>query len=150
MVTVPELTAVARPELFTVATAVLLEVQVAMLVTPMPRVPSANVADAVNWTCDPEVVVWVPGLTARLCMWTVATVKVELLEITEPDFAEMVVEDSLVPDGRLEAAVAIPVLAMVATLALDEFHVTCVVTSPVELLPKVPCAVNAAVPLVRT
>ena len=76
---------------------------------------------------------------------------VAMFEVTLPDLAVMFVVDSLVPDDRLEAAVAKPVLAaMVATLLLEDDQVTCVVTSPVELFPNVPCAVNCAVPLVRT
>ena len=151
MVAVPVLTPVARPELLTVATAVLLDVQLQRLVIPTPSVPSARVADAVNWTCPPELIVCEPGLTEILWMCTLATVKAEVLEVTLPDLAVMFAVESLVPEGRLEVAVAWPVLApIVATLVLEEDHVTCVVTSPVELFPKVPCAVNCAVPLVKT
>ena len=150
MVAVPVLTAVARPELLTVATAVLLEVQAQMLVIPTPSVPSARVADAVNWTCPPEAIVCEPGLTEMLWMCTLATVMADVLEVTLPDLALMFVVESLVPEGRLEVAVANPALLMVAMLVLEEDQVTCVVTSPVELLPNVPCAVNCAVPLVRT
>jgi hypothetical protein len=85
-VAVPVLTAVARPQLLTVATAVLLDVQLQTLVIPMPSVPSARVADAVNWTCEPELVVCEPGLTEILWICTLATVKAEVLEITLPDF----------------------------------------------------------------
>lgn len=83
-------------------------------------------------------------------MCTVATVRVAEVEVTLPDFAVIVVLASLLPDGRVEVAVANPEVLMVATVALDELQVTVEVTSPVELLPKVPCAENCAVPLVRT
>jgi len=149
-VAVPVLTAVASPELLTVATTVLLDVQLQMLVIPTPSVPSARVADAVNWTCPPALIVCEPGLTAMLWMCTVATVMAAVLEFTLPDLALIVEVDNLVPEGRLEAAVAKPALLMVAVLVLDEDQVTCVVTSPVELLPKVPSALNCAVPPVRT
>lgn len=43
--------------------------------------------------------------------------------------------------------VASPVLLMVAMLGEDEDHVTCEVTSPDELLPKVAVAVNCCVPV---
>jgi len=149
-VAVPVLTAVAKPELLTVATAVLLEVQLHMLVIPMPSVPSVSVADAENCTCCPDVTICDPGLTAMLWICTLATVKVAVLEITLPDFAVMLLVASFVPEGRLETPVANPVvLLIVATVALEEDQVTCVVTSPVELLPNVPCAVNCAVPFVR-
>ena|SRR5271157_3886683 len=134
MVAVPALTAVARPLLLTVATFALLEVQAAMLVTPT-SVVSVSVAEAVNWTCDPELVVCDPGVTAMLWMFTVATVKAAELEITLPDFAVIVVVANLVPDGRVDAAVAVPEVLMVARLVSEEAQVTVVVTSPVELLP---------------
>lgn len=144
------LTAVASPELFIVATAVLLEVQLHMLVIPNPRVPSDKVADAVNGTWVPALAFCEPGLTAMLEMVTLATAKVAVLEITLLDVAVMLAVAILVPEGRLEAALANPVLLIVARLVLEEDQVTRVVTSPVELLPKVPCAVNCAVPLVIT
>src|SRR5208283_2643544 len=123
MVAMPVLTAVAKPALLTVATAVLLEVQEAMLLMLTP-VPSLRVAVAMNCTCDPEVVVCDPGVTAMLWMCRVATVKAAELEVTLPDFAVMVVVASLVPEGRLDAAVAVPVELMVARLVLEEDQVT--------------------------
>jgi hypothetical protein len=149
MVASPVLTAVARPLLLTVATAVLLEVHVAMLLILKPE-PSDRVAVAMNWTCVPELAVCDPGVTVMLWMAKVATVKEAELEVTLPDIAVMVVVASLVPDGRLDAAVAMPELLIVASEVFDEFHVTESVASPVELLPYVACAVNAAVPPVRT
>src|SRR5271169_3732230 len=98
MVAVPVATAVANPELLTVATAVLLDVQEQRLVIPTPSVPSARVADAVNWTCWPELVVCEPGLTAMLWMCTLATVMAAVLEVTLPDLALIVEVDSLVPE----------------------------------------------------
>src|ERR1035438_6510110 len=137
MVAVPELIAVATPLLLTVATAVLLEVQLATLVISTPSVPSARVAEALNWTCDPEVVVCDPGLTAMLWMCTLpTTIEAELEEVTLPDFAVMVVEAILVPEGRVDVAVATPelpgMIMKLATLVLEDAQVTCVVTSPVE------------------
>src|SRR5271167_1489997 len=149
MVADPVLIAVAKPELLTVATAVLLDVQAAMLVM-LTAVPLARIAEAMNWTCEPELMVCDPGVTAMLWTVTVATVKAAELEVTLPDFAVMVVVASEVPEGRLDAALAIPAVLMVARLGLEETQVTVEVTSPVELLPYVACAVNAAVPLVRT
>jgi hypothetical protein len=64
-VAIPVLTAVAKPVLVTVATAVLLEVQLAMLLMLTPE-PSDKVAVAMNWTCDPELTVCDPGVTAML------------------------------------------------------------------------------------
>jgi hypothetical protein len=133
-VAVPELMAVAKPELLTVATAVLLEVQLAMLVMLTP-VPSVRVAEAMNWTCDPELMVCDPGVTAMLWMSTVATVRAAELEITLPDDAVTVVVARSVPEGRVDAAVAVPELLIVAREVLEEPQVTESVTSPVELLP---------------
>jgi hypothetical protein len=139
MVVVPVLTGDAKPPLVMVATAVLLEDQVAEFVT-FPTVPSENVADAVNcccWPLDNRIVGFV-GLTVMALTVLLLTVNVAVAVLLLLDLAVIV----LVPSAT---AVARPEELMVATLVDEEAHVTDDVTSPVVLLPKVAVAVNCCV-----
>lgn len=127
MVEVPLATEVANPVVETVATAVLLDAQVADVVTSWVD-ESEKVATARN-CC-----VWlaasgfqVSGVTATLTTVLLLTVRV-VLALTLPVLQEIVVLPSATP-------VASPVLLMVAIFVEDEVQVTSLVASPVVLLP---------------
>ncbi len=76
-------------------------------------------------------------LTMVLLLTVTGAVAVTLLLF---DLAVMVVVPSATP-------VASPELSMVATVGEEDVHVTCDVTSPDVLLPKVAVAVNCSVPV---
>ena len=138
MLVEPAEIAVTRPELVTVATETELELQAADELTS-PTEPSENVAEAENCCCCPVVMVMLLGFTVMelivLLLTVMGAVAVTLLLL---DLAVMVV----LPRAT---AVASPEVSMVATLVEDDSQVTCEVTSPVVLLPKVAVAVNCAV-----
>lgn len=79
------------------------------------------------------------GLTVMVVMILLLTVRGDAVEVTLPDLAVMFV----VPNAT---AVASPVVLMVAMFVAEDTHVTCEVTSPVVLLPKVPVAEYCCVP----
>ncbi len=95
---------------------------------------------AVYCCCEPAIKVWLCGLTLMLDRILLLTVSTDAGEVTLPDFAVMFV----VPSAT---AVASPAALMVAILGADDIQVTCDVTSPTELLPNVPVAVNCWVPV---
>ena len=135
MLVEPDEIAVTKPELVTVATETELELQAADELTS-PTEPSENVAEAENCCCCPVVMVMLLGFTVMelmvLLLTVMGAVAVTLLLL---DLAVMVV----LPKAT---AVANPEVSMVATLLEDDSQVTCEVTSPVVLLPKVAVAVN--------
>jgi hypothetical protein len=137
IVVLPLATAVANPAEVIVATPELLEFQVTDDVMS-PKEPSEYVAVAAYCCCVPTVRVWLCGLTAMLVTVLALTVSTAAGEITLPDLAVMLE----VPNAT---AVALPAVLMVATLVAEDAQVTCPVTSPVVLLPKVPVAVYCCV-----
>src|SRR5690348_17243889 len=132
IVVVPTPAACARPceplALEIVATAPLLDAHVDCVVTSCVEL-SLNVAIAVNWTFVPFAALGVVGVT---CSETsVAGFTVRIVEpLMLPNVAEIV-------DWPTACAVATPCVPVafeiVATLVVDEAHVTCVVRSCVEL-----------------
>jgi hypothetical protein len=124
MVTVPPVTAVARPLLLTVATDVLDELQVTCVVTSR-LVPSEYRPEAVNCWVMPTGMLALAGVTDREARVAKVTVRVALPEIV-PEVTVMVAVMVAVPAAT---AVAKPVLLTVATDGLEELQVTCVVIS---------------------
>jgi len=136
MVVLPTVTGLARPLAVIVATLGTLDDQDTWVVTLLVD-PSENVAVAVNcwvWFSLNDIVALV-GLMARPVTVLLPTVSVALEVTLLLDFAVMVVVPSATP-------VANPELSIVATLVKDEVQVTCEVTSPVLLSPKVAVALN--------
>ncbi len=133
-------TGLANPLELIVATPGTLELQVAWLVT-LPKVPSENVAVAVNcavWFCDNDMLE-LDVLMVRAVTVLVLTVRLAVAVTLLVDLAVIVVVPSATP-------VANPALLMVATLVDEEVHITCEVTSPVLLSPKVAVALYCCVP----
>jgi len=133
MVVVPTVTAVVRPPVLTVATAVFDEVQVTEMVISRV-VPSENVPVAVNCWVAPTDRLGLDGVTAMDDRVAEVTVRVVFPEIV-PEVAVMVVT----PVVR---AVARPLLLTVAIVVSEELQVTCVVISWVVPSAYVPVAVN--------
>jgi len=133
MVAEPTVTAVVRPPVLTVATAVFDEVQVTEMVISRV-VPSENVPVAVNCWVAPTDRLGLDGVTAMEDRVAEFTVTVVLPEIV-PEVAVMVVT----PVVR---AVARPLLLTVAIVVSEELQVTCVVISWVVPSAYVPVAVN--------
>jgi hypothetical protein len=142
MVLVPAATVVARPPAAMVAVAVLDDAQVAEAVR-FCVVPSVYVPVAANCCVRPFATLGFAGVTAMDV--NVATTVSVLLPLTVPKVAEMM----LVPDAEL-AAVARPVALMVATVMLEDAHVTLLVRSRVLASAYVPVAVNCCVAPVNT
>ena len=138
MVAVPAALAVARPPVAIVAVAVLDELQVTCVVI-LVLVPSEYVPVAVNCWVAPTTILAVAGVTTIEDNVTWAgTVRVAvpvLLPVAGVEVAVMVA----VPAAT---AVARPLLLTVATDALDELQVTCVLISRVVPSEYVPEAVN--------
>ena len=133
MIAEPTVTAVVRPPVLTVATAVFDEVQVTEMVISWV-VPSENVPVAVNCWVAPTDRLGLDGVTAmddRVAEFTVTVVLPEIV----PEVAVMVVT----PVVR---AVARPLLLTVAIVVSEELQVTCVVISWVVPSAYVPVAVN--------
>jgi hypothetical protein len=137
IVAVPTETGLAKPPLV-VMVAILgeLDDQVASEVTLLVD-PSEKVAVAVNcWLCARlNDIVALAGVTEMLVTVLLLTVRIVEAETLLLDFAVIVVVPSATP-------VANPELSMVAMPVVDEVQVTCEVTSPVLLLPKVAVALN--------
>jgi len=133
MVAEPTVTAVVRPPVLTVATAVFDEVQVTEMVISRV-VPSENVPVAVNCWVAPTDRLGLDGVTAMDDRVAEFTVRVVFPEIV-PEVAVMVVT----PVVR---AVARPLLLTVAIVVSEELQVTCVVISWVVPSAYVPVAVN--------
>jgi hypothetical protein len=130
MVAVPAATAVARPLLFTVATDVLDELQVTCVVISR-LVPSEYVPEAANCLVTPIGMLGLAGVTDMEDRVVGVTAR-DVLPETLPEVAVIVVEPTA-------TALARPLLFTVATDALDELQVTCVVISwvvPSEYVPE--------------
>ncbi len=136
MVVLPTEIGVANPLALMTATLGMLEVQVTCEVT-FPKLPSEKVAVAVNcwvWPVDTDRVGF-EGLMLIALIVLLLTVSAAVSVTLLVDLAVIVVVPTATP-------VANPALLMVATLVEEEVQVTCEVTSPVLLLPKVAVAVN--------
>lgn len=130
----PVAIALTNPDDEIVATVVLLEVHVTLVVT-VPVEPSEKVAVAVNCCEVPADIAVFCGLMAMLVIVLLLTVR-PVVAITLPDWALIVVVPKAVP------AVARPVLLIDAMLVEEELHVTWLVASPCVLLPNVAVALN--------
>lgn len=86
-----------------------------------------------NCCCWPLIIVAFWGFNVMAVMILLLTVRGEAVEVTLPDFAVMLE----VPSAT---AVANPEVLIVATLVAEDIQVTCEVTSPVVLFPKVAVA----------
>jgi hypothetical protein len=136
MLVLPMETGLARPLLLMVATLGVLDDQVTDVVTLLVD-PSENVAVAVNcwvWARLNDIVA-LAGLMARLVTVLLLTVSVALAVTLLVDFAVIVVVPNATP-------VASPEVSIVAMAGEEDVQVTCEVTSPVLLLPKVAVALN--------
>jgi hypothetical protein len=133
---VPCATAVAWPATPTVATDVLSDAQVTLLLITCV-LPSLKVPVAVNCTCVPGAIVSPAGVTEmeeRVALVTVSTV----VALNEPKDAPMFEDPAALP-------FASPVVApMVATVVSSEVQVACVVKFRVLPLVKVPMAENCS------
>lgn len=135
----PMETGLANPEEVIVATLGTLEVKLAIEVT-FWKVPSEKVAVTVYctvWLCDSDIVMFC-GLRVRAVTVLLLTVSDAVAVTLLVDLAVMVAVPSATP-------VANPEVSMVAIVGADEIQVTCEVTSPVLLLPKVAVALNCCV-----
>lgn len=94
---------------------------------------------AVNCCCWPEMMVAFCGFTVMVVMVLLVTVRGDAVEVMLPDVAVMFVAPTA-------TAVASPEVLMVAMLVAEDCQVTCELTSPVVLLPKVPVAEYCCVP----
>jgi hypothetical protein len=130
---VPAATVVASPAALMVATVVVAEVQVTLLVRFCVLL-SLNVPVAVNCCVSPLATEGLAGVTAIDCSVAAVTVSTVEPEIA-PDVALMV-------DGPAEAPVARPPAVMVATAGVAELQVTLPVKFCVLLSLNVPVAVN--------
>ena len=136
MLVLPMETGLARPLLLMVATLGVLDDQVTDVVTLLVD-PSENVAVAVNcwvWARLNDIVA-LAGLMARLVTVLLLTVSVALAVTLLVDLAVIVVVPNATP-------VASPEVSIVAMAGEEDVQVTCEVTSPVLLLPKVAVALN--------
>lgn len=122
MVVLPNARLVAIPLVFSVATVVLLDVQVS--VPRVAGVPSDKIPLAVNCCVFPIVTLADEGVMVRVVNTGAVTVKVALLELTP--FAEAVTV--VLPCARL---VAMPLAFNVATVVLLDAQVTDPETLPV-------------------
>lgn len=138
MVAVPAATPVAKPEELMVATAVLLEVQVAEVVT-VAVLLSEYVAVAVN-CCVPRLLI-VELLGAMVNELTTLLLTVSGVLCVRPLVAALMV---VLPRAT---AVAKPLALMVATAGFEEVQVTVEVMSCVVPLPRYPLAENCWVPV---
>jgi hypothetical protein len=130
---VPVATADAKPEALIVATVVVAEAQVTLLVRFCVLL-SLKVPVAVNCCVRPLAIEALAGVTAIDCSVAAVTVSTVEPEIA-PDVALMV-------DVPAEAPVAKPPAVIVATAGVAELHVTLPVRFCVLLSLKVPVAVN--------
>jgi hypothetical protein len=140
IVVLPTDAGLASPLELMVATVVLLELQVTCEVTS-PMLPSENVAVAVNcsvWPSDNDIEGF-DGVMVIALIVLVLTVTVAVEVMLLLDLAVIVAVPRATP-------VASPEPLTVATPVEDDVQVTCEVTSPVLLLPKVAVAVNCCVP----
>lgn len=140
MVTAPAAIAVARPEPFTVATAVFDELQL-MPEVGVAVVPLLYVAVAVNCCVVPTVTETVAGERESAVMVTDAAFTVRSVDpLTPLSEAATVAEPAATP-------VAMPLVLTVAIAVFDELHATDAVTFAVEPSLYAPVAVNCSVPL---
>jgi hypothetical protein len=133
---VPTVAAVAKPPAVIVATEVVAEAHVTVLVR-FCVLPSLNVPVAVNCCVRPLATDGFAGVTAIDC--NVATVTVSTVE---PEIAP---EVALMDEVPTPAAVAKPAVVIVATDVVAEAHVTLLVRFCVLLSLNVPVAVNCCV-----
>jgi len=140
IVVVPVATPVASPLLLIVAAAVLLEIQVAEVVTVWTLL-SEKVAVAVNCCVNPEVTVVLAGDIVIELTTLLLTVRVVVC-FMPLSVAVMVV----LPRAT---AVAKPLASMVATAGFEEVQVAVELISRVLPSPKTPLAENCSVPVGR-